>query len=138
VVSLAAVVIVEVIAGLGEWLVMPASTCRGSLGNSAIVVVAFGVVMFSLTAAGTFWRRFIGRRMETLGQRRLEGLRTTNAPAARRVDSLVARFSWATRLTQSMWINPWLTALIAAGLLVAIFGALIVVGAALEPNSCGS
>ncbi len=136
--ALAGVIAIELFAGVVEWLVMPASTCRNSLGTSAIAVFSFGLVMFAFTFAGTFWRRFVERRIERHGQRRVEALRTTAPSAAARSDGLVGRFSVFNRLTGSIWNHPWLTALIAAGLFIVLFGAFVLIGAALEPNSCGS
>ena len=131
------VIVIELIAGVVEWLLMPASTCRLSLGSSAIVVVGFGIVMFGVTAAGIFWRRFVGRRIELQGQRSLESLRTRDPSRAVRVDRLTDRFSRVTRFVDSIWNHPWITALFGAGMFVVVFGALLLIGTALEANSCG-
>jgi hypothetical protein len=93
--------------------------------------------MFGFASVGTLWRRFIGRRIERVGQRRLKSLHATDPLRAVRVEGLAGRFSGMTRLTNSIWSHPWLTAFFAAGFFVVLFGAFILAGTALEPNSCG-
>src|SRR5207247_11222701 len=79
-------------------------------------------LMFAFTFAGTFWRRFVERRIERHGQRRVEALRTTAPSAAARSDGLVGRFSVFTRLTVSISNHSWPASLIAAVLSIFLFG----------------
>jgi hypothetical protein len=132
-----AIIAIELIAGLMEWLLMPASSCRNSLGSLALIVVGIGALIFGLTSAGTWWQGLIGRRILGAGQRRLEGLRETNPSRTSRIDAIGKLFG-GTQLTESIWNHPWLTGLVGGGFGVIVFGGLFIVGAWIQPNTCGS
>lgn len=134
---LGGLLVTEVLVGIGERILMPASSCRGNLGNSALIVVAIGVVIFTVTAAGTFWQRFLGRRIQRHGERTFQGLRATNPAVAPKVNARATKFFAGTRLTESMWNHPWLTALVAGAFAAVLFGAVIVVGTFTQPSTCG-
>jgi hypothetical protein len=134
---LGGILVAEVVVGLGDRILMPASACRSNLGASALLVVGIGVLIFALTAAGTFWQRFLGRGIQRHGEHSIQVLRATNPEVAAKVNARVSRFTAGTRLTESMWKHPWLWALLAAAFAAALFGAVILFGTVTQPGTCG-
>jgi hypothetical protein len=127
----------ELIVGVGERMLMPESPCRSNLGGSALVVLVIGVLTFVFVALGTFWQRFLGRRMQGHAKRTFQHLREANPAVAERVAARATKFSAGTRLTESMWNHPWLTASVAAAFAVVLFGAVIVLGTLTQAGTCG-
>jgi len=106
-----------------------------------MVLVAIGLLMLVITALGTMWRAFVGRRLQRYGATRLDRLRASSPAAAKRVDQiefrLFVRLPRLRTLGDAMVTHPWLTGLSAGLSAIVIFGAIFAIGGWLEPNSCG-
>ena len=141
VIILAVVAVIETVLLAVESLLIPTATCSRSLGSNLMVLVAIGLLMLVITALGTMWRAFVGRRLQRYGATRLDRLRASSPAAAKRVDQiefrLFVRLPRLRTLGDAMVTHPWLTGLSAGLSAIVIFGAIFAIGGWLEPNSCG-
>jgi len=132
-----AIVIGELLAGgVGQWVVLAPSTCRGAYSNSIAAAAAIGVVMFVITSLGTMWRGFLGRRMERRLSRGTEQLRARDAAAIGRVDRLTNRLGRWIAFSNSMWSHPWLTGVVGGLSGVVFFLGLFTLFGLTSPDSC--